>query len=245
VLGAVLGNRLRSRTGRTVKDLGFLHLRDFVQRHLPDEVKVTQAELVLKSTPEGKPHEHSYANCLLICRLCNGKRGDRHAHRRPDGTRLLNPIDDVWAEHFVLVEDRLDPRDGDADAAYTRDAYGMNDDMHTLRRRKLRELLEERLENLRRERAEIADIDERLRGRSIDATSSEWLLIARGRHVEAVRRALNALKDLSGVPFDCPASCRCAKPALEVASVSSQGWQELPDLQLADPPVPSKRRFRA
>jgi hypothetical protein len=44
VLGAVLGNRLRSRTGRTVKDLGFLHLRDFVQRHLPDEVKVTQAE---------------------------------------------------------------------------------------------------------------------------------------------------------------------------------------------------------
>ncbi len=48
---------------------------------------------------------NDYANCFYACRLCNGARSNVPVSLL--GKRLLNPCDDVWAEHFEADGDRL------------------------------------------------------------------------------------------------------------------------------------------
>jgi hypothetical protein len=206
---------------------------------------MTVEHIVLKSTPQGKPLEHDYGNCLLLCRLCNGNRGDRHAHVKPDGTRLLNPTSDVWADHFDVRGARLEPKPGNLDAKYTHDAYGINDEMHTLRRRKLSDLVRMLIDNLHRDRAEIARLDQDILQSQSVTSASGWQLTQRGKLVDQMRRTLTALQDLSGVPSDAPQKCRCKTPLTQVTAVIVEGWQQLPQVPVAAPPLPSGRRFRA
>lgn len=203
--------------------------------------QMTIEHIVVKGTASGRLLKDEYTNCLLVCRFCNVARGHHYTHERTDGTRLLNPVADVWADHFELGEDRIEPRCGDVSAGYTSTAYGINDVRRVARRQKLRELIDARFENIRSRRLELEIIDQRLRG----GEEPQWLLTHRGRVCEFIRRELDALRDLSGIPEDAPRACRCAAPGLTVATVISEGWQELPDDPLPDPPVPSKRRFRA
>lgn len=206
---------------------------------------MTVEHIVLKCTAAGKPLEHDYGNCLLLCKRCNDNRGDNHSHQRPDGARLLNPISDVWADHFDVQGDCLEPKPGDFDAEYTRTAYGINDDFHTLRRRKLSSLILGQLASLRRDRDELARLDQELSKPSSTPASSGWLLTLRGRLVEGICGTLRLLQDLSGVPFDAPKTCRCKPPRLQVAPVVSEGWRDIPEVRVPDPPLPSRRRFRA
>jgi hypothetical protein len=59
------------------------------------------------------------------------------------GKHLLNPCDDVWAEHFQVAGDHLLPRPGDRDAAHTEKIYDLNDPRKTRARRLRREFLSE------------------------------------------------------------------------------------------------------
>lgn len=207
--------------------------------------QMTVEHIVLKSTPLGKPLENQYANCLLLCTYCNGARGNRHLHENPDGTRLLNPIADVWDDHFDLANDRLEPRAGDANAEYTRMAYAINDSVRTMRRQALRGLIDERIVNIRMHQASLDEIDVQLNGDVGSAEHLQRLLTARGRLCEALRREMTALLKFSGVPADKPGVCHCVVPAMTVAKAVSDGWQSPPIIRLPEPPLPSKRRFRA
>lgn len=207
--------------------------------------QMTIEHIVLKSTPLGKPLEDEYTNCLLVCTFCNKSRGSRYLDAKPDGTRLLNPVTDVWADHFDLADDRIEPRSGDVHAEYTRTAYGINDSIRTLRRQALRGLIDERIVNIRRRQADIDSIDHQLSDSTGGSTNSQWLLTARGRYCEDLRRELNALLKFSGVPVDRPASCRCESPPMKVARAVSDGWQSPPSVRLPEPPLPSNKRFRA
>lgn len=55
LLGAMLGNQVRTLIGRTAKDLGFANLGDFVRQNLETEVRVTHGEkdLVFQLEPAG------------------------------------------------------------------------------------------------------------------------------------------------------------------------------------------------
>jgi len=80
----------------------------------------------------------SYANLLYVCRLCNQSRSDTDVFS-VDGQRLLDPTRDIWADHFRVSGDKLEPLDSDAE--YTEEVYAINEP----RRRKLRRLRRERV----------------------------------------------------------------------------------------------------
>jgi hypothetical protein len=101
------------------------------------------------------------------------------------------------------------------------------------------------LASLRRDRDELARLDQELSKPSSTPASSGWLLTLRGRLVEGICGTLRLLQDLSGVPFDAPKTCRCKPPRLQVAPVVSEGWRDIPEVRVPDPPLPSRRRFRA
>jgi hypothetical protein len=206
---------------------------------------MTIEHIVLKSTPAGAPLKDTYANCLLVCRFCNNARGDRHPHERPDGARLLNPVADVWADHFEAVEDKLEPRTGDVHAEYTRTAYGINDDIRTLRRQEFRKLIDERFANVRVCQGRIEEIDRQLAEAHTPPSNPQWLLTERGRLCTALKRETNALLAFSGVPADAPRPCRCIAPSMTISIVISDRWQPPPEIRLPEPPLPSTRRFRA
>lgn len=204
----------------------------------------TVEHIVLKSTPEGKPLENIYTNCLFMCRLCNTTRGNRHSHQKVDGTRLLNPIDDVWAEHFQVNGERLDPLEGDKDASYTETAYGINDYEHVARRRAMGQLLRDSMSALRMAMAEVAHKDAELLRPNVSVDRKAELQVSRGRWAAEVRRWRIALEQYSGIPQDAPETCRCESTALSVPAEVDDGWQTVPDLPAPPGPLPAKRRFR-
>ena len=78
----------------------------------------------------------TYANLLYICRLCNIARSDTDVVDM-NGRRLLDPTKDVWSEHFRVLNDQLQPLDGDAE--YTADVYRVNEARRVKLRRRRRE----------------------------------------------------------------------------------------------------------
>lgn len=203
--------------------------------------QMTIEHIILKSTPLGQPLRDTYTNCLLICAFCNTARGDRYSHIKPDGTRLLNPVDDVWTDHFVVDGDRLEPKEADSDAEYTRTAYAVNDAMRTLRRRALAELIDGRIEHVRDLQEKIEDIERQLGDGTAIPGQIPGLLTDRGRRLTTLQRELDTLDALSGVPLDAPPACRCVPPSSAVPTAVSSGWQLPPSRQVQSPLVPSKR----
>lgn len=205
--------------------------------------QMTIEHVVLKSTPDGAILRDTYSNCLLVCKFCNNARGDRHSHQNAGGTRLLNPVDDVWANHFDLVDDRLDPRSGDSNAMYTHHAYKMSDSIRTLRRQKLREKIDGLLTTLTEENKAILEIDARLASPSIDDNERQRLRSDRGRCSKRIDGDRRILLDLAGVPKDAPAVCRCSTPHAPPKPVSDN-WQLPPLAPQTNPSSPQGRRFR-
>jgi len=90
---------------------------------------------------EAPEKENDYSNCYYACRFCNIARGSRPVH---DGRqRLLDPCRDAWADHFVLHDDQILPRDTSPDAAYTHQAFDLDDERKVTMRRSRRETITE------------------------------------------------------------------------------------------------------
>ena len=158
----------------------------------------------------------TYSNCLYCCRLCNLARGTRAIETSE--ARLLDPTENAWKEHFEAVGNDLRPRAGDANAAYTHRTYDLDDERKRARRQKRRQLLEDRLELLRRietELAELLDLAAELRKLDPGAFEEAWAEIVDLR--DDARRAYEDLALYPAIPVDAPTACRCPPPgALEL-----------------------------
>jgi hypothetical protein len=133
-------------------DFGFtcafclLHEADLTEFGVERQGLTTIEHRILRSVDHAL--ENEYANCYYACRFCNGARSTR-AVTSPNGHRLLDPCADVWADHFIAAGDRLLPREGDADAAYTHETYNIDDRRRQVRRRARAETLDEAFADLR------------------------------------------------------------------------------------------------
>jgi hypothetical protein len=205
---------------------------------------MTIEHVVLKSTPAGQQLRDTYTNCLLVCTYCNTARGDRYPHEKPDGTKLLNPVSDVWADHFRLNGYEVEPMPGDVDAEYTKEAYGVNDTVRTIRREKLADLIRRGLERIDDLKANILDLDRRIAAERTGGVPAAILLTERGRRNAQLRGEQDALRDLAGEPWDAPGGCHCTIPCKSVPTAVKDGWQPMPSVPLSAPPIPSKRKFR-
>jgi hypothetical protein len=154
---------------------------------------------------------NQYANCFYACRFCNRARGTAPVVTR-EGRRLLNPCDDVWGDCFLVSsEDLLLPAEGDPDAAYTAQAYDLNDPRKVVMRRSRRERLEEWLQLLR----EGPNLEAELLQRTDAATPTERarqnLEAARSLR-RCIEAALRDIQRYAVIPDDADASCHCGSP---------------------------------
>lgn len=152
---------------------------------------------------------NEYTNCFYICRLCNGARSAKPNFDPQSGRRLLDPCRDVWDEAFVLSGDEIKPRDGSGDAAYTHEAYDLNDPYKVGMRRYRRETIRERLEVLEREPA----LHERLLEKARTSGDPEFIEMA--HELEGgLRRAWRDLGLFPAIPRDAPCPCECGDDSL-------------------------------
>jgi hypothetical protein len=153
---------------------------------------------------------NDYGNCFYACRFCNGARATAPA--MASGTRrLLNPCDDAWGVHFQLGEEnRLLPRSGDADAAYTEEVYDLNDGRKVEIRSWRRERLEELLKVLYEAPASAQELVALCS--FVEPVPERELLLRTAQGLwEDARRALLDLRRFSAIPRDAAMSCRCVR----------------------------------
>lgn len=158
-------------------------------------------------TPE---RVNEYENCFYACLFCNRSRGSAPAVDAA-GRELINPCSHAWAEHFRLLEDgRLVPAEADPGAAYTEEAYDLNDP-RKVRRRFLRQArLDEWLSLLEegplRVRALIA-----LSEGATTLEEAEILLDAAASLRSAILRAWAEIQRYAAIPADADPVCACQK----------------------------------
>ncbi|MCP3959108.1 MAG: HNH endonuclease [bacterium] len=176
------------------------HEADFVPRGA-EGFGVTQIEHFVPVSHKGT---NLYPNCFYICRFCNRARSAAANVDPEDGRRLLSPTSSVWAEHFVVAGDEIEAREGSDDAAYTRDAYDLNDHRKAARRRYRREAIDECLAMVR----ESGSICRRLLEDAVATHKPE--LVDAAKAIEAgLRRAWRDLEVFEVVPPDAPSRCAC------------------------------------
>lgn len=140
-----------------------------------------------------------YGNLLYVCRLCNGARGAAPVDG-PRG-RLLNPCAHPWAGHFTPRSDLLEAAEGDPDASYTAEVYGLND------RRKvaLRRLRRERIQECRAMIHDGYHLVARLLAKPFDSVVLETAELL-FRNIRAAKKDLERYR---AIPMDAPEVCRC------------------------------------
>jgi len=153
---------------------------------------------------------NEYWNCFYACRFCNEARADAPAMGF-GARRLLNPCDHAWGVHFQLGEDdRLSPRAGDADAAYTEFVYDLNDRRKIEIRSWRRERLEELLKVLRDAPASAQELVDWCS--SVEPVPGKDLLLRTAQGLwDDTRRALRDLQRFIAIPRDAAISCRCGR----------------------------------
>lgn len=145
---------------------------------------------------------HEYENCFYSCRFCNEARGVRPVIDSK-GRRLLNPCEVAWRELFELDEDEIRVVGNDPNAAYTQEAYDLNDRRKVRMRRKRRLVLGERLDLY----TQTAALHDRLMQRARDTGDPTWVEDAQ----IAWENFLAAGEDLLRfVPVPADAAPRCA-----------------------------------
>ena len=156
---------------------------------------------------------NQYSNCLYACMRCNIARSDNPVVD-DIGRRLLDPSRDAWADHFIVADCRIRPREGDADAEYTGDTYDLNAPDKVARRLFRRDLWASR-------RQLIAETPEQIDTLMREAETYlktdrkrffEFTTIA-GSLDQALRNAREELSWFSAIPPDAPSSCRCGNTA--------------------------------
>jgi hypothetical protein len=151
---------------------------------------------------------NKYENCFYTCRLCNGSRANSPLIDGR-GRRLLEPCNQVWSDHFEIgAEGRLRPSAGDADAAYTHEAYDLDDP----RKRELRQVRAERLGECLQVLMEGPELLVALMDRlQTESLKKRPLLLRVAEQLRAsIQAALREVSRYSAVPRDADASCRCS-----------------------------------
>ncbi len=185
------------------------HEADFAPRGA-EGLGVTQIEhfVPVSHDEEGT---NDYLNCFYICRFCNQDRGVAATIEPEDGSRLLNPCNDVWSQHFVAEGDELRPVEGSRDAAYTYMSYDLDDPRKIEMRRFRRETVEACLRLIERGEAVLERVLDRAFQTQEPALVDEAKLIE-----EALRRAWRELESFKVVPRDARSSCACGGEGLHV-----------------------------
>ena len=176
------------------------HEADFVV-HGTEGAGVTQIEHFqpISHAPEGR---NDYGNCFYICRFCNIARGNKPV-KTEAGVRLLNPCVEIWSEHFVIAQDRLQPQKSE-DANYTHTIYDLDDPRKVTMRRHRRNTIEECLKIVEKG----PDLRDRLLERAVKADRPQ--LVEEARLVDrAIRLAWRDLIQFSAVPTDADVNCAC------------------------------------
>ncbi len=150
---------------------------------------------------------NDYQNCYYSCRFCNASRADTPLVDT-QGRRLLDPCTVAWGDHFVLQEDRLEART--AEAAYTSEIYGLDDERKIVMRRARRERVGEWLRLLN----EGPRLVEALLGQCAEVGLSAQatdLLAAAEMLQRSIQGAFRDIQRYAVIPRDVDASCRCDK----------------------------------
>jgi hypothetical protein len=122
-------------------DFGFtcafclLHEADLVE-HGAEGSALTWVEHRIPQS-EDSSQANTYDNCFYSCRYCNRSRSVQAGmewHRR-----TARPCE-AWGAHFQLVNDKVVPKRGDHNAAYTEKAYSINVGRKVATRRHRREV---------------------------------------------------------------------------------------------------------
>jgi len=144
-----------------------------------------------------------YSNCFLICGRCNRARG-RKAILHGSGGKLLNPCEADWAVHFMAAGSRILPRhDGDADAAYTVEAYRLNE----AGKRAMRSVRREKIEESRGFLADTVGDRQKLLDLAKSGQPELFTIIKRLTRVRW--QATKDLVRLMAIPQDHNKFCRC------------------------------------
>jgi hypothetical protein len=166
-----------------------------------------------------------YANCLYACRWCNQARG-----AKPNKTKagcLLDPTAVGWGAHFLMSKGDLVARKGDARAAYTHEAYDLNDPRKVDRRRHRRDLISERRALLTEGPRSIAALLRFVARHPLDPFVKTALHMAAQLRLELTRAARD-LRRFAAVPDDAPTGCRCVSAAaLDLPRHAAAGCWEL------------------
>lgn len=155
-----------------------------------------------------KAGTNDYANCFYICRFCNGSRSAKPTRADQIGARLLNPCLDAWADAFVLVNDEFKLSEvAGKDAAYTLDAYALNDPRKIRMRRRRRREIRERLAFISRSQAMAVLLLEKA-SRAADPELVDGAKLLK----ESIRRAWQDLERFAAIPRDAR-TCACGEEA--------------------------------
>ncbi len=161
---------------------------------------------VPQSHDPGKRNE--YSNCLYACRFCNRARSNKPVVDDA-GRRLLDPSRDSWGDHFFLSEGEIHLRKGGENAAYTHQAYDLDDPRKVERRRFRREHHEKRqrlcrsAEEMERLLAKASDY------RDADRDGFYELIDTAAELRQCIKISFEELSWYAAIPVDAPSSCRC------------------------------------
>lgn len=194
-----------------------------------------------QSSELGKEDADEYDNCYWVCARCNETRGKKPLVNE-SGSRLLNPITDVWADHFVRTGHELCPNAGDLDANILKKL--MVSIWNTAWDAKWRSSVMARaFRDINRLLDEIRTGDNEFTLASTEQ-ERETLLRKRGSLAKDFAEDLEKVRHYTGIPQGAPGNFpRCEADKAIDPEVSSQ-WRSFTLPTLPDSPVPSKRRFR-
>ncbi len=188
--------------------LCFLHESDLVEGGAEGTGLIWIEHHELKSTANDRRND--YTNCLLSCRLCNNGRSAIPKKDAKTGASLLDPTEVAWAERFAVGDDLVmrPRREDDADAEYTRTAYGLE----SLRKAALRKNRQDRFDFFWKSVERVSDLLPNIlkSARDTDDIQQKALLTKAASALEAAYDA--AWREVSRyvlIPDDAPRTCRC------------------------------------
>jgi hypothetical protein len=146
---------------------------------------------------------NQYANCFYSCRFCNQARGTKPS-LDDQQVLLLNPCMVPWGYHFERVADELQVRGESPNAAYTLDAYDLNEPRKVRMRRKRRTTLHDLLDLV----TQRPPWHDRLLTRAIE-TGDPTLVDDAEEAWKLFRLAYKDLESFAPIPEDASEHCAC------------------------------------
>lgn len=224
-----------------------LHESDLSEHGATGEGMIWIEHRELRSTHSEQANR--YENCFFSCRFCNIARST-HPVIGADGTELLDPTKNAWAEHFEWHGYSLRPKSGDRRADYTWIVYKLDHHKKVGRRRARRDALSEITTAIRKSLKAIKSA----RRKALKAKEQGDIELARkklrvvGKQKSGLKKTIEKLHRYKAVPADCPVKCRCGtKDQLVLPTWLERQIQRLvlPDMQSSSEGVaPALRRSR-